>query len=190
MTPHREWFSEYEKYNGNVFLGDDSPKKIMGRGRVKLLLNDGRIRTLPGVLHIPGLARNLISVSKLVDAIVKTVFEKDGCKMIWGVMVLMRRVQSRTLYKLLGKKVIGDYNNTVVPESSNEENNDLEVSRGQAMLWHERLGHIGEKGLESLQGKSMVEGMSKCNFDFNFYEHCLYGKHNHVKFPSGATRAK
>ena len=61
MTPHREWFFEYEKYNGNVFLGDDSPKKIMGRGRVKLLLNDGRIRSLPGVLHIPSLARNLIS---------------------------------------------------------------------------------------------------------------------------------
>ena len=74
MTPHREWFSEYEKYN--VFLGDDSPKKIMERGRVKLLLNDGRIRTLPGVLHISGLARNLISVSKMANAGVKTVFEK------------------------------------------------------------------------------------------------------------------
>ena len=68
MTPHREWFSEYEKYNGNVFLEDDLPKKIMGHGRVKLFLNDGRIRTLPGVLHIPGLARNLISVSKMADA--------------------------------------------------------------------------------------------------------------------------
>ena len=64
MTPHREWFFEYEKYNGYVFLGDDSPKKIMGCGRVKLLLNDGRIRTLLCVLHILGLARNLISVSK------------------------------------------------------------------------------------------------------------------------------
>ena len=92
MTPHKEWFSEYEKYNGNVFLGDDSPKKIMGRGRVKLLLNDGRIRTLPGVLHIPGLARNLIYVSKMADAGVKTVFEKDSCKMIQGAMVLMRGV--------------------------------------------------------------------------------------------------
>ena len=92
MTPHREWFSEYEKYNGNVFLGDDSPKKIMGRGRVKLLLNDGRIRTLPGVLHIPGLARNLISVSKMADVGVKTIFEKDRCKMIQGEMVLMRGV--------------------------------------------------------------------------------------------------
>ena len=83
MNPHREWFSEYEKYDGgNVFLGDDSMVQILGRGRIKLLLNDGRIRNLPGVIHIPKLARSLISVSKLSDAGVKTVFEKDTCKMV------------------------------------------------------------------------------------------------------------
>ena len=64
----------------------------MGCGRVKLLLNDGRIRTLPGVMHIQGLARNLISISNMVDAGVKTVFEKDRCKMIRGAMDLMRGV--------------------------------------------------------------------------------------------------
>ena len=79
---------------------------------------------------------------------------------------------------MLGKTIIGECNNTVVPKSNNEENNVLEVSRGEAMLWHKTLGHIGEKGLQSLQGKSMVEGMSKCNFDFDFSENCLYGKHN------------
>jgi hypothetical protein len=49
MTPHKEWFCEYEKYNGgDVFLGDDLTTKIIGCGRVKLLLKDGRIRTLLG----------------------------------------------------------------------------------------------------------------------------------------------
>jgi hypothetical protein len=58
MTPHREWFCEYERYDGgNVFLGDDSTTRIIGRGKFKLRLIDGRIRTLPGVLHIPGLAK-------------------------------------------------------------------------------------------------------------------------------------
>ena len=114
---------------------------------------DTRIKTLPGILHIPGLARNLIYVSKIVDAGVKTVFKKDRCKMIRGAMVLMRGVQYGTLYKLLGKTVIGDCNSIVVPESSNEENNVPEVSGGEDMLWHQRLGHIGEKGLQSLQGK-------------------------------------
>ena len=30
MTLHREWFYEYERYNDNFFLGDDSPKKSWG----------------------------------------------------------------------------------------------------------------------------------------------------------------
>jgi hypothetical protein len=57
MTPHREWFYEYERYNGDVFLSDDKPTKIIGNGRVKLFLNDGRNKILPSVLHIPDLAK-------------------------------------------------------------------------------------------------------------------------------------
>ena len=64
------------------------------------------------------------------------------------------------------------------------------VSGGDTMSWHQKLGHIGDKGLQSLQGKVMVEGMSNCNLDFDLCEHCLYGKHNRVKFPSGSTREK
>jgi hypothetical protein len=117
MTPHREWFSEYEKYDGgDVFLGDDSTTKILGRGRVKLLLKYGRIRTLPGVLHIPKLARSLISVSKMDDAGVDTVFGKNTCKMVRGEMVLMRGVRCGTLYKLLGSTYTNGCNNSVVLE--------------------------------------------------------------------------
>ena len=36
----------------------------------------------------------------------------------------------------------------------------------------------------------MVECMSNCSLDFYFCEHCVYGKHNRVRFPSGATRAE
>ena len=99
------------------------PKKIIGHVRVKLLLNDRRIKSLLGVLHIPGLARNLISLSKMGDAGVQTVFEKDRCKMVRGAMVLMRGVQYGTLYKLLRKTATHGCNNTIVPESRNEENN-------------------------------------------------------------------
>ena len=83
FSPHREWFCEYDKYDGgDVFLGDDRKARIIGHGKVKLKLQGGRVRTLLGVLHILALARNLIFVSKLDDAGVKTVFEKDTCKMV------------------------------------------------------------------------------------------------------------
>ena len=35
MTPHRHWFYEYEELKcGDVLLGDDSPKRIVGRAKV------------------------------------------------------------------------------------------------------------------------------------------------------------
>jgi len=84
FTPHKEWFCEYEKYDGgDVFLGDDRKARIIGHGNVKLKLQGGRVRTLLGVLHVPSLARNLIFVSKLDDAGIKTMFEKDTYKMVW-----------------------------------------------------------------------------------------------------------
>jgi hypothetical protein len=83
MNPHREWLCEYERYDGgNVFLGDDSTTRIIGRGKVKLRLIDGRIRTLLSVLHIPVLAINLIYVRKMDDIGVKTIFEKETYMMV------------------------------------------------------------------------------------------------------------
>eukprot|EP00253_Pinus_taeda_P020594 PITA_20594 len=93
FTPHREWFCEYEKYDGgDVFLGDDRKGRIISHGKVKLKLQGGRVRTLSGVLHIPALARIMISISKMDDVGVKIVFEKDTCKMVRGALALMRGV--------------------------------------------------------------------------------------------------
>ena len=68
-------------------------------------------------MHIPALARNLISISKMDDVGVKTMFEKDTCKMVRGALVLMWGVQIGTLYKLQVSTVIDGCNNSVVPES-------------------------------------------------------------------------
>eukprot|EP00253_Pinus_taeda_P034858 PITA_34858 len=155
FTRHREWFCEYEKYDGgDVLLGDGRKAKIIGRGKVKLKLQGGRVRTLPRVLHIPALARNRISISKLDDAGVKTVFEKDTCKMVREALVLMWGVRIGNLYKLQGSIVVDGYNSSMVPENGAE---NLVVSGEKPMLRHQRLGHIGEKGLRILHGKGMVE---------------------------------
>ena len=68
----------------------------------------------------------------------------------------------------------------MVPESRAE---NLVVSGEKTMLWHQRLGHIREKGLQILYGKGMVEGMSNSSLDFDFCENCIYGKQNWVSSP-------
>jgi hypothetical protein len=56
--------------------------KIIGRGKFKLKLMDGRIRTLHGVRNILGLTINLIYVRKMDDVGVKIVFEKETYRMV------------------------------------------------------------------------------------------------------------
>jgi hypothetical protein len=61
---------------------------------------DGRIRTLLGVIHILGLAINFIYVRKMDDVGVKTMFEKETCRMVRGEMVLLKGVRIVTLRSL------------------------------------------------------------------------------------------
>jgi hypothetical protein len=119
----------------------------------------GRIRKLPGVLHIIGLARNLISVRKIVDAGVKTIFEKETCRMVRGEKVLLKGVWFGTLYNMKGITISDGCNSSIVLDIGFEEEITPTVSREKVMLWHQRLGNIKEKGLRLLHNKGMVEGM-------------------------------
>ena len=65
----------------------------------------------------------------------------------------------------MGKTIIDECNNFVVLEEGGKEDKTLTTSGGKTMLWHQRLEHIGEKGLRALQGKGMVEGMTDCTLD-------------------------
>jgi hypothetical protein len=92
--------------------------------------------------------------------------------------------------KLQGRTISDGCNSSIVPNIVVEEEKTPTVSGEKVMMWHQRLGNIGEKGLRLLHGKGMVEGMSNCSLDFYFCEHCVYGKHNQVRFSSGAMREK
>ena len=85
----------------------------------------------------------------------------------------MRGVWIGTLYKLQGGTVVDRCNSSMVPENGAE---NLVVSREKTMLWHQRLGHIGEKDLRIIQGKGMVEGMTNSSLDVDLCENWVYGK--------------
>jgi hypothetical protein len=168
--------------HGPIFL-------TIGRGKVKLNLIDVRTITLTSVFHILGMVINLISVRKMDDARVKKIFEKETCTMVQEEMVLLKVVRFGTLYKMQGSTISDGCNSSIVPDIGVEEEITPTVSGEKVMLCNQILGHIGEKGLQLLHGKGMIEGKSNCSLDFDFCEHCVYGKHNRVGFPFVATRA-
>jgi hypothetical protein len=109
-----------------------------------------------------GLKRNLIFVIKMSDAGVHTIFRKDSCNMVRGVMVLMKGVQIGTVYKMLGyvdsirfKNIISsetdltvtqidlmstqiNLNLTKSAQNNSKRNDEIDLTR----LWNERMGHI------------------------------------------------
>jgi hypothetical protein len=65
-----------------------------------------------------------------------------------------------------------------------ENNLEVKLLVEKKILCNQRLGHIGEKGLKYLENKNLVEGLDDCNLEFNFCEHCIYGKQHCVSFYS------
>ncbi|CAD6264829.1 unnamed protein product [Miscanthus lutarioriparius] len=62
-----DWFSYYKSVQSGdvVRMGDNNPREIVGISSVQIKMHDGMIRTLKDARHIPGMARNLISLSTL-----------------------------------------------------------------------------------------------------------------------------
>ena len=80
------------------------------------------------------------------DAGVNKVFEKETYRMVRGAMVLPNGVRIGTMYKLQGITINDGCNSSIVPDIGVEEERTPTVSGEKVMLWHQRLGHIGEKG--------------------------------------------
>lgn len=55
------------------------------------------------------------------------------------------------------------------------------TSRGEdTTLWHHRLGHMSEKGMQILHSRNLLPGLK--HVDLKFCENCVYGKQKRVRF--------
>jgi len=56
------------------------------------------------------------------------------------------------------------------------------------MMWHQRLGHMLERGLKVLAEHNLLHGLKTVKLPF--YEHCVISKHHRLKFARVTTRSK
>ncbi|KAG8483218.1 hypothetical protein CXB51_022126 [Gossypium anomalum] len=98
MCPNREWFSTYSSVEGGVVrMGNDSSSKVIGIGTVKIKMHDGTIRTLSDVRYVPGLRKNLISLSILDLKGCRINIESSSIKVSRGALVLLKESKSTRL---------------------------------------------------------------------------------------------
>ncbi|WP_255573309.1 hypothetical protein, partial [Enterobacter cloacae complex sp. 4DZ3-17B2] len=67
-TPHKQHFQDYTKGNfGYVYLGDNEPCEIVGKGTVCVKTLHGNEWKLKDVRHVPSLRKKMISTGQLDD---------------------------------------------------------------------------------------------------------------------------
>ena len=47
-------------------------------------------------------------------------------------------------------------------------------------LWHHKMGHMSEKGMQILHKRNLLPDLKQ--IDLDFCEHCVYGKQKRVRF--------
>ena len=132
-------------------------KKIVG---YELLLKDVR--------HVADLWLNLLSIGRLDDEGFESKFGGGWLKLIKGSLVAASARKSDTLYKLAAQACSDEVN-------AAEKDPSME-------LWHRRLGHMSEKGLQALSRRNALPDFK--GMRLNPCVDCLAGKQHRVSFAS------
>ena len=171
MCFRKEWFFNFTELDGSVvYLADNQPCKIDGIGSISLKNHDGSTRVLTDVRYILKLEKNLISLGTLESKGFTIIMQNGILKVVSGALVVMKGIRRNNLYLFHGSTVAGT--TTAVSEADKV----AEMSR----LWHMRLGHVGEKSLQTLAMQGLLKGTKTCKLDF--CEQCVLGKQKRAKF--------
>ena len=179
MTGHKHLFEEMTEIEGSVSFGDASKVKVKGRGKVKFLRKNGMVGIIENVYYIPDMKTNILSVGQLME---------KGYSIFMKNQTLHLRDRSD---KDIARVEMGQ-NRMFKLNLRRLEEKCLRVSRDDvSRLWHLRLGHLGHTGLSEMVRKNSVQGMpSNLQFEKDFCEGCVIGKHARNSFGKSSYRAK
>lgn len=156
-----------------MLLGDNKACKIKGIGSIKFKMASGLEKIIKEVRYVLDLKRNLLSMG---------MFDKQGysirayngtLRINHGSLTIVKGVLRNGVYILQGNAV-----------------SDLAatVSVNLTQMWHQRLGHISEKGLVELSKQDLLNGDKIDKLDF--CEHCALGKGKRLKFARSQNHTK
>ena len=160
ITTCRDFFSSYNSGRfGWVKMCNEAKCEIVGMGDIELETSIGCKLVLKDVRYVPKMRFSLIFVGKLDDERYHSHLGEGKWKLTKGSLVFARGKINNTLYNTEARLVKGEVN-IVENEASTE-------------LWHKRLGHMSEKGLQVLAKKKLLPVKSTSLLPCT---HCLSGK--------------
>jgi hypothetical protein len=173
------WFNTFKSCNaGIVLLGNDARCKAIGQGTIKVKMFDRIVRILTNVKYVPDLKKNLISLGTL-DSMGYGYSTKNGVmKITKSVIMIMKGNKIGNLYKLFGDTVTSRAAMSTLAKPNDD----------NTVLWHMRLGHLGEHGMFELHKRNLLKGVKSCKLGLCKY--CVYVKQRKVSFKVASYTSK
>ena len=167
VTSHGDFFRSYTVGDfGNVRMGNSGTSKIVGIGDICLETSIGSKLILKDVRHVPDIRLNLISTGRLDDEGFAHYFGESKWKLTKGSLIVAKGKKINSFYVMEAKLHKGEIN---------------AIRKGESIdLWHKRLGHISEKGLQTLARKQFLPELQGTSL--KSCDHCLVGKTHRVAF--------
>jgi hypothetical protein len=181
MTRRKEWFARLQEGGVNLVieLGDDTDRryKAQGVGTVTFQRESKKPLYFSDVLYVPGLTKNLISVSTLEDKGYEVTFRK-------GKVFIRPCGSSEKMDRMIGVREEKVYRLQVQPGRTLA---SFTTAIGE--LWHKRMAHIHFGALGHL--REVVIGLPKITTErHDPCKGCALGKYVWTPFPSSEHRSK
>ncbi|KAK3042181.1 hypothetical protein RJ639_001301 [Escallonia herrerae] len=183
VTGNSELVSNIHKHNGDrvIITADNSIHPVVNEGTANInahgSMNSGVV--LKDVYHVPGLKKNLVSVSQITDS---------GKYVLFGpkdVMVLdkLKNVEADIL-------LVGEKKESLFVMSAGEAYVKQTSKNDRAAIWHARLGHVGYQMLQQISSKKLLDGVPvlKDVHTNVVCQGCQYGKSHRLPFKRSLNR--
>jgi hypothetical protein len=119
-----------KKFSQKVTLGDNYQYPIKGVGESNYKLNSGNSLKMKNILYVPGLTKNLLSISSLEKKGFKVAFI-DGEVLMWA--------KGETINEAI---IIGSEENGLYRLKGHSETAMAHTIENSCELWHRRLAHM------------------------------------------------
>lgn len=165
----------------SVIVADGNENRVEGVGDCLIeCVNDSGEAvelTLTGVLYVPSLDGNMISVSKLASKGVRAEFDGSGCKLVYGNAVVAVGVRKSDMYFLR-------FANDRLLQAKTRDH-----SKNCQHTWHRRLGHRDPEVLGEIKRRDLATGMKVVDCGIRWTcECCIQGKMARPSFPKAAEK--
>lgn len=184
MCANREYFVSVEDPRGGtpsfVTVADGKKAAVKGVGNCQINCygrgGEEKQIVLTGVLYVPDLDMNLVSVGKLVQKGAAVDFNEHGCTIAKDKRIAAVASRSNGLYHLRMVECVGAVNEHCDAKSCLHD-------------WHRKLGHRDIKAIQELEQRELATGIKikRCGLVLPC-ETCLQGKMARLPFPKKAEK--